>query len=244
MSYNSQSSLRLAQQAFVQHLPIVVCELGCKPGLCLQHTLKPARCVVPWKHITISWTWPSDELRVSVAHKAADWHYGTCQPRYQSGGAVVHFFVSINLVGLLWYSRTRRTLPWFSLDMTIAYNGCVHGHKLGRLQSCGASDVILRLRDLDNLSLPPQGTGEVPPTLPAEDSQHLLGELPHQHKSSPGGQDHQRRSHRHQEPAEVDRSRRQDAGLQTAETNLLLSAQRRETQSRRPEKEIRRSSES
>ena len=115
------------------------------------------------------------------------------------------------------------------------------GHKIGRLQSCRAPDATLCLRDLDNLSLPPKGTGEVPPTLPAEHSQHLLGELPHQHQRSAGGQDHQRRSHRHQEPVEVDRPRRQDAGLQTAETNLLLSAQRRETQSRRPEEERQRS---
>ena len=43
----------------------------------------------------------------------------------------------------------------------------------------------LRLRDLGNLSLPPQSTGEVPPTLPAEPSRHLLGELPHQHQPFP-----------------------------------------------------------
>ena len=48
------------------------------------------------------------------------------------------------------------------------------GHKNNRLQSRRAPDATLRTRDLDNLSLPPQGTGEVPPTLPAEHSQHLL----------------------------------------------------------------------
>ena len=77
------------------------------------------------------------------------------------------------------------------------------GHKIGCLQSCRAPDASLRLRDLNNLSLSPQGTGEVPPTLPAEHFQHLLAELPHQHQPSSGGQDHQRRSHHHQEPAEV-----------------------------------------